>query len=216
MIRCFVTDSSPLGDPQVYCKAYALLPDARRGKADFYRFPGDRCLSVTAGLFIRLVENTYGEVAIDANGKPHCPGAEFNISHSGHYVAFAISERPVGIDIEAVGRNMDIARRVMDPDEYRDFIDLVDGKGRDDVFARMWTAKESYMKALGLGFRLPPESFRVLYGYDIRSPDGSMTIRELDAPEGFRMSVCSDDWHISLRTITAERLMAAGSVDDIL
>ena len=215
MIRCFVADCSPLGDPAVYDRAYALLSDARKGKADFYRFPKDRMLSVTAGLFLRLIERSYGAVTEDGNGKPRCPGIEFNLSHSGHYVAFALSEDPVGIDIEAVGRNIDIAKRVMDPQEYSDFMDTVGEKDRDEVFARMWTAKESYMKALGLGFRLPPESFRVLYGYDIRSPDENMTISEPAPPEGFRISVCGKGDR-SIRTVGAEELMDASSFEDIL
>ncbi|MBQ3736949.1 MAG: 4'-phosphopantetheinyl transferase superfamily protein [Candidatus Methanomethylophilaceae archaeon] len=215
MIRCFVTDCSPLGDPAVYDRAYALISDARKGKADFYRFPTDRMLSVTAGLFLRLIERSYGAVTEDGNGKLRCPGIEFNLSHSGHYVAFALSEDPVGIDIEAVGRNRDIAKRVMDPQEYSDFMDTVGEKDRNEVFARMWTAKESYMKALGLGFRLPPESFRVLYGYDIRSPDGTMPICELAPPEGFRICVCGDG-DCTIRPVGVEELMDARSFGDIL
>ena len=70
------------------------------------------------------------------------------------------------------------------------------------------------MKALGLGFRLPPESFRVLYGYDIRSPDGSMAISEPESPEGFRISVCGKGDY-SIRTVGAEELMDASSFEDI-
>ena len=215
MIRCFVADCSPLWDPVVYDRAYALLSDARKGKADFYRFPKGRMLSVTAGLFLRLIERSYGAVTEDGTGKPRCPNIEFNLTHSGHYVAFALSEDPVGIDIEAVGRNIDIAKRVMDPQEYSDFMDTVGEKDREEVFARMWTTKESYMKAIGLGFRLPPESFRVLYGYEIRSPDESMAISEPAPPEGFRITVCGKGDY-SIRTVAVEELMDASSFEDIL
>ncbi len=214
-MRCFLTDCSPLEDPDLYARAYARLPAWRREKADFYRFPKDRMLSVTAGLFLRLIERSYGAVTEDGSGKLRCPGIEFNLSHSGHYVAFALSEDPVGIDIEAVGRNRDIAKRVMDPQEYNDFMETVVEKDREEVFARMWTAKESYMKALGLGFRLPPESFRVLYGYDIRSPDENMPISEPAPPEGFRISVCGKG-DPSIRTVGVEELMDASSFGDIL
>ncbi|MBQ7622016.1 MAG: 4'-phosphopantetheinyl transferase superfamily protein [Candidatus Methanomethylophilaceae archaeon] len=215
MIRCFVTDCSPLEDTAVYDRAYALLSDTRKGKADFYRFPKDRMLSITAGLFLRLIEGSYGAVTEDGNGKLRCQGIEFNLSHSGHYVTFAVSDDPVGIDIESIGHNRDIAKRVMDPQEYADFMDTVGEKDREEVFARMWTAKESYMKALGLGFRLPPESFRVLYGYDIRSPDGSMTISEPKSLEGFRISVCGKGDY-SIRTVAVEELMDTSSLEDIL
>ncbi len=216
MIHCFITDCTPLEDQQTYGRAYALLSDERKGKADFYRFPKDKMLSITAGLFIRLVERSYGKVTADENGKLHVKGVEFNLSHSGHYVAFAVSDSPVGIDIESVGRNMDIARRVMTEEEYEDYIDKVEEKDREDVFIRMWTAKESYMKALGLGFRLAPETFRVLYGYELRSSDGTVRIQELDAPENYHVSVCSEDGESSIRTLEVGDLINADSLKGII
>jgi 4'-phosphopantetheinyl transferase len=207
MIRCFITDCSPLEDTVPYSRAYALLSDSRRDIADGYRFMKDRVLSVTAGLFMRAVEDSYGKITVDANGKPHAPGIGFNVSHSGHYVAFACSDRPVGIDIEGIGRNMDIAERVMTPAEYSDFNDYVNECDREHVFIRMWTAKESYMKALGLGFRLPPESFRVLYGYELRGPDKNMALHELEAPQGYCATVCSADDEVSCVRLDVEDLM---------
>ncbi len=213
MIRCFVTDCSPLEDPELYARAYSLLSDERKGKADFYHFGKDRRLSVVAGLYIRLLERSCGKVYADGNGKLHSSGIEFNLSHSGHYVAFACSDRPVGIDIEEVGSNMDLSKTVMTPREYDDFIGAVSEGDREDVFARMWTAKESYMKALGLGFRLPPETFRVLYGYDIACPTEGSRIFELEAPEGYHVSVCSSDDAILSQSLDADRLMSVGSIE---
>jgi len=216
MIHCFITDCSPLEDTQLFSRAYALLSEERREKADFYRFPKDKMLSVVAGLYIKLIEQSYGNVTADEKGKLHAAGVEFNLSHSGHYVAFAVSDRPVGVDIEAVGRNMDIARRVMTEEEYKDYIDTVEDKDREDVFIRMWTAKESYMKALGLGFRLAPETFRVLHGYELRSPDETMRIQELSAPERYHVSVCSEDVGCSVASLGVVELIDADSIKDFL
>jgi 4'-phosphopantetheinyl transferase len=215
MIRCFITDCSPLEDPKLYARAYSLLSDERKEKADFYVFGKDRRLSAVAGLYIRLLERSYGKVYADEHGKLHSPGIEFNLSHSGHYVAFACSVDPVGIDIEEIGQNMDIARKVMTVQEYEDFIGSVDEKDREDVFARMWTAKESYMKALGLGFRLPPETFRVLYGYDIKNPAESISIYELEAPQGYHVSACSPDTSACMEPMGADRLMSADSIEQL-
>ena len=192
-MHCFLTDCSPLEDDDLFGRAYSELSEARREKADRCGSGNDRRLSVAAGLFIRSVERHFGKVGTDENGKPHAEGIEFSLSHSGRYVAFAVSDSPVGVDIERTGRIAGIAERVMTPSEYDEMIGTVDEDDREDVLCRMWTAKESYMKALGTGFRLPPESFRVLYGYGIRSPDDGMCIQELDAPEGYRLSVCSAD-----------------------
>ena len=126
---------------------------------------------------------------------------------TGKYVAFAYSESPIGVDIERIGRNMDIAKRVMTPDEYEQFMNDVREKDREDVFCRMWTAKESYMKCKGLGFGLPPESFRVLYGYGIKSPDATLTIMEFPSKDGYHLSICSKDRDCSLTDVAVERLL---------
>jgi len=206
-MRCFLCDCSVLENDSLYERAYALLSDERKKKADFYKFKKDRYQSIVAGLFIRWVEKNYGKVTVDENGKPRCKNLEFNISHSGKYVAFAYSESPIGVDIERIRRNTDIAKRVMTDEEYEQFMNDVKEEDREDVFCRMWAAKESYMKYKGLGFRLPPESFRLLYGYDIKSPDISLSIIEFPSVSGYRLSVCSGDSDSSLIDITAEQLL---------
>ena len=212
-MRCLICDCSPLEDDALYSRAYAVLSDARRRRADFYRFRDDKMRSITAGLFVGLIERSFGRVTEDTYGKLHSEGIEFSISHSGRYVAFAFSKTPAGVDIEKVGRNMDIARRVMTAEEFEEFDSAVKEDDRDDVFCRMWTAKESYMKYRGLGFRLPPETFRVLYGHDIRSPDISVTLTELDPPDGYHLTACSADDTCTLGTITVEELLEAESID---
>jgi hypothetical protein len=72
------------------------------------------------------------------------------------------------------------------------------------------------MKALGLGFRLAPETFRVLYGYELKSPDGTMEIQELDAPENYQVSVCSEDGESSIRTLEVGDLINADSLKGII
>ena len=175
--------------------------------------PGkDSRLSVAAGLYIGLVERTFGKVSEDEFGKLHATGIEFNLSHSGRYVAFACSDCPVGIDIERIGRNTNIARRVMVSEEYDDFLKADD---RDDAFCRLWTAKESYIKALGQGLRLQPNTFRALYGAEIKCPSTDMWIMELDSPQGYRLSVCSADTECSCRSVTISDLLKASSLNDL-
>ena len=206
-MRCFLCDCSVLEDDALYDRAYAALSDERKKKADFYKFKKDRYQSIVAGLFIRWVEKNYGKVSVDENGKPRCKNLEFNISHSGKYVAFAYSESSIGVDIERIGRNMDIAKRVMAPEEYEQFISNVKEEDKEDAFCRMWTAKESYMKCKGLGFRLPPESFRMLYGYEIKSPDMTLSITEFPSVDGYHLSVCSMGRDCSLTDVSVEQLL---------
>lgn len=206
-MKCLICDCSVLDDDTLYDRAYASLSEYRKRKADGCRSRKDARQSVTAGLFLRSIENGFGEIICDGYGKPHTNGIEFNISHSGDYVVFACSKSPLGIDIERIGRGIDIAERVMTAPEYDEFLNDVKENDREDVFCRMWTAKESYMKCSGLGFRLPPDSFRVLHGYEVRSPDDDVTITELDHPDGYRISVCSADVDCSLDSVGIEELL---------
>lgn len=86
------------------------------------------------------------------HGKPfltNYDGIHFNISHCREAIVTAISNNPVGIDVE--GR-----RRFSDGLLQRAFNDEEQGKVKDSVdpemeFARIWTRKESYFKYTGTG-----------------------------------------------------------------
>lgn len=89
----------------------------------------------------------YGE-----NGKPtlkEYPDVHFNMSHCKVAVACAISDKPVGIDIEVLGRyNERLARYTMNEEELQE-IDCAEN--RDIAFTRLWTMKEATMKLTGEG-----------------------------------------------------------------
>lgn len=172
------------------------LSDERRKKALSYHFEKDRLLSIAAGLFIGYIESTYHtEIGFNANEKPYASNGnvEFNISHSGHYVVFAESDLPVGIDIEEMGHHKDIYKNVMTDDEYHIFMGYPDNV-KDDLFCRMWTVKESYMKAVGSGLTIAPDTFSVITDNGISCDlPHDLKVRELDAPDGYHASVCSTD-----------------------
>lgn len=85
-------------------------------------------------------------------GKPYLPDysyVHFNISHSGQYVACAVCDRPVGIDIQVIGPYYpDVARRVYSPGELEQIRNSADPASE---FTKLWTKKEAYLKMLGCG-----------------------------------------------------------------
>lgn len=94
-------------------------------------------------------------LAVDALGKPYCPlsGApEFNVSHSGGWVALAMSlNGSVGVDIESLERKVDqtaLANRFFSESERQYVLE-----GSPEAFFEIWTRKEAYLKATGLGIR---------------------------------------------------------------
>lgn len=77
-------------------------------------------------------------------GKPFFPGLDgrwFSLSHSGGLALCALSDFPVGVDVELIRpRRAGLPRRVLSPSELAQF----DGSWAD--FCRLWTLKESWCK----------------------------------------------------------------------
>lgn len=107
------------------------------------------------------------ECVADRHGKPclvHPENFHFNLSHSGDWVICAAADRPVGVDIEKILYDMeDISRHFFSPAERHHLQSLPINQRLGASYA-FWVIKESYMKATGLGFRLPPEKLSVDLG----------------------------------------------------
>lgn len=85
------------------------------------------------------------------NGKPYLaahPGIHFNLSHCGKGVACAVADVPVGIDIESIQFDEELAGAVLNEDEWRDVMSSDDKALR---FTEAWTRKESFLKMTGCG-----------------------------------------------------------------
>lgn len=91
-------------------------------------------------------------IACGELGKPYLsdyPDVHFNISHSGQYVACAVHDSPVGVDIQMIARyRPDIAKRVCTPAEI---IQIETHDNPNTEFTKIWTQKEAYLKMLGCG-----------------------------------------------------------------
>lgn len=80
----------------------------------------------------------------------------FNLSHSGNFIACVVDRLPVGIDVETVSRNGDIAAIAgahFSAAEAR-WIGEADARGKDR-FTALWTLKEAFLKAVGVGISVP-------------------------------------------------------------
>lgn len=119
----------------------------------------------------------YGE-----HGKPYLighPEIFFNMSHCAAAVACAVSDRPVGVDVESIRPlRPTLAKYVLNDDE----LSLVMSSDRPDrEFTRLWTMKESLLKLRGTGLRDDLQSL-------LPCDDVSFTTKEAD---GFVVTVCS-------------------------
>lgn len=106
-------------------------------------------------------------------GKPHVAAPPsplaFNLSHTRGLAAVAVAGGGrVGCDVEHTGRRgrLDaIARRFFTAAELATFAGLDEAAKRSRFFD-IWTLKEAYTKARGLGLHLPTTSYAVLRGDD--------------------------------------------------
>ncbi len=92
------------------------------------------------------------EIMTSENGKPLFIRADlpsFNISHSGLLVAVAVSDQPVGVDIEEVKERKGaqrIAKRFFSDRELNELTE----NSSEESFYRIWTAKEALCKCEGV------------------------------------------------------------------
>lgn len=102
-----------------------------------------------------------------AHGKPELADGgriRFNVSHSGRLALVAVAlGREVGVDVERVrprSRLDAIARRCFSAAERRALAEGAEGD-RLELFYRLWTAREAFVKATGRGLAAAAESFEV-------------------------------------------------------
>ena len=85
---------------------------------------------------------------------------EFNLSHSGKYAVVAISDQPVGIDVERLKKNrLSIAKRFFVKEEYEDILSMQTVEEQNRRFLQYWTMKEAYVKYCGQGLSIPLNRF---------------------------------------------------------
>ena len=81
------------------------------------------------------------------NGKYVCDKGHFSISHSGNYVAVAVSNAPIGVDIQKYNgeKVLDVAKKFFTEAEKRQ---LAKSDNKVDCFYLTWCKKEALWKSL--------------------------------------------------------------------
>ncbi|NLO47455.1 MAG: 4'-phosphopantetheinyl transferase superfamily protein [Clostridiales bacterium] len=143
--------------PRLYERAYAMMDSIKRDRVDRMRFEEDKKRSVAGDYLARcLISRRFSVVpesvalTSSASGKPVVLGPKtfISISHSGDYALCALSEKPVGADIEKLKKSDErVIRRVCSDAEIR----YITEKNTDFRFFQLWTLKEAYAKARGTG-----------------------------------------------------------------
>ena len=166
MVEYALADVSAIPDPLADPSVLSGIPPWRQRYILRYRRADDRRRSL--GIW-RLMERMLAacglqacDVAVDARGKPHCNGAFFSLSHAGSWALCAVSDAPVGCDIEQINdAPFEIAPRVFAAGE-RAYLRAAENETEARRrFFTLWTLKESYMKMTGEGLSLVPERLEI-------------------------------------------------------
>lgn len=222
MTELYIANTAPLNGDACFAALLNTVRPERRARVERIRRAEEQRRSLCAELLLQRVLCTKGiteyTVALGVHGKPYLVGHEdlfFNLSHAGKYVLCAISDKEIGCDIEGIDPSIDlaVADRFFAPEESAWIRAAEARKEQVDRFFRLWTLKESLMKATGQGFSLSPRSFS--FAMENTSPTlhspaqehASFAFAELFAPDGYRASVCTLDTSVSksLQTVEIER-----------
>lgn len=101
------------------------------------------------------------ELFVRDGGRPDwkLDGWYFSLSHSGTVAACVLSDRPVGVDVQKLSPFSEpLVRRFFCPQELSE---LQQAQDSSYAFTKLWSLKESYVKALGTGLSTPLNSFRI-------------------------------------------------------
>jgi len=182
------------GDPHAVAAATALLDTAERERARAFRFDADRRRFVLSRAALRCllgakvgVAPTLLRFTRSPAGRPRLLGTalDFSFSRSGEWAALAAGAVPaLGIDIEAKRLPpgaLDVARQYFAAAEYTR-LEGLEGEALRDAFFRVWTRKESVLKARGTG--LDEASLREL-------------VVSLDESPGIEAGAAGEYWQLS-------------------
>lgn len=198
----YIINVNILDSEELFRSSYEKMSEHRRKKIDAFRFMKDKKLSLGAGMLLReaLIREgvSGGDFEYNKNEKPFLTGRDdlyFNLSHSGTMAVCAVSDRPVGVDIEKRQHfEESFIRHVYLPEEA-DYI-TSNFNDPDKVFSELWTIKESIMKFFGTGLSLEPDKITVDLTRPISAVCQGFDASELKftqyPAEGYALTVCSE------------------------
>ncbi|MFB7941061.1 4'-phosphopantetheinyl transferase family protein [Streptomyces sp. NPDC004779] len=174
------------------------LDAAERHRADSFIRPADGLLYAAAHVALRRLLGHYtGRHPADlrfvrepcpgcggAHGRPavaDAPSLHFSLSHSSGLALVGVAAVPVGVDVERLPRDetVELCVEALHPGEQAE-LSGTGGRERTELFGRIWTRKEAYLKGIGTGLSRAPSADYLGAARD-RHPEGWSV---LDVPCG--------------------------------
>jgi 4'-phosphopantetheinyl transferase len=162
-------------DDDHLARCHDLLDEEEKRRHARFKFERDARLFLISHALLRTALSDFSDSTIapadwvfesGTYGRPEItpgegvPGMRFNLTHTqGLAVCAVTSSADIGVDAEAENRNLDMAAlapRIMSPTELSRF-QSASSEVQRKQFLSLWTLKEAFAKARGLGLNLPVE-----------------------------------------------------------
>ncbi|SMC98437.1 4'-phosphopantetheinyl transferase [Fulvimarina manganoxydans] len=193
----------------------ALLDDGEQIRLDRFKVEGARTEFLVGRALLRSVLSLHAtdiapaewRFSTNAYGRPHVchplpAPVHFNLSHTRGLVALVTGpEERIGVDVEWIGRGApgrDVARRYFTADEADEIEAGADDSERSERFFALWTLKEAYIKARGMGLALPLDAFV----FDCSSQDIGVRF------DTARIEDIGERWHLERRILGRDHRLA--------
>lgn len=171
----YIADLQELEDEYWYYKLLPLMPSYRNKQLEKLKFHKNKIQCLGAGLLLRYALSAYGinpdtaSIIQPERRKPYLadyPDVFFNLSHSENRVMCSIGNYENGCDTEMVKPiPQNIAERFFS-DSEKTLLQKHSHLPRSEqekLFFRLWTLKESFIKANGQGMGIALDSFSVSF-----------------------------------------------------
>ncbi|MGE3804805.1 MAG: 4'-phosphopantetheinyl transferase superfamily protein [Gemmataceae bacterium] len=177
------------------------LSGEEKERYERYRHEGARQMFLAGRWLVRAMLSRYAALEpaawrfrANGHGRPEIAmlgleGLRFNLSHSAGVLLLGVArERDIGVDVEHVNERRDllgIAHHSFSAVEIEQ-VERAAPHERAERFFAIWTLKEAYIKARGMGLAFPLDRFAV------RTESVSITRFEVDAD----LDPAPADWHL--------------------
>jgi len=193
-IDLWILDSSGFDLAALEASAKNLLSVSEQQRYERYALARSRHQLLISRVMLRDVLSRYVnkdelQLTVGAHGRPELikkRGLSFNLSHSRNRVVIAVTQAGIlGVDVEYAARQRRVERliaRYFSEREQSALLALPE-PFRLARFYSLWTLKEAYIKARGLGLAIPLGDFSFSFAEDAQMSDA-----DVDSPASVSIS----------------------------
>jgi 4'-phosphopantetheinyl transferase len=214
-VEIWIAEPPRVTAPELLAAYDQLLSDSERARQRGLLLEKNRHERLVAGALLRTTLSEHAATrpadwrfSTNAHGRPAIEPASalrFSLAHHPTLVVCAVSGGPeLGVDVEPLQRAdemLAVAQRSFAPKELAELRALPAAAARERAVS-LWTLKEAYIKARGLGLSLPLDGFAL--SFDAAEPTIAFGPAVTDRPErwafrtydvkGHRIALAVEQW----------------------